>query len=79
MSIFEFDEELYKKSIREEGYEEGYEKGKEQGRVESQEIIDSLRIEIEDLKKRIEEKQCYEFTLKQKIINKDIFFIYIII
>ena len=55
MSIFEFDEELYKKSIREEGYEEGYEKGEEkgiekgleQGRAESRAKIEQKDAEIE--------------------------------
>ncbi|MBQ9200205.1 MAG: hypothetical protein IJ141_08510 [Lachnospiraceae bacterium] len=51
MSIFEFDEELYKKSIREEGYEEGFEKGIEKGRAENQAIINSQKAEIEQLKK----------------------------
>ncbi|MBQ8913374.1 MAG: hypothetical protein IJ054_04935 [Lachnospiraceae bacterium] len=57
MSIFEFDEELYKKSIREESFEAGLEKGLEQGRAESQAIIDSQKAEIERLKKLLNEVQ----------------------
>ena len=60
MSIFEFDEELYKKSIREEGYEEGIEKGIEkglkQGREESRSILEQKDAEIELLKKLLAEK-----------------------
>ncbi len=63
MSIFEFDEELYKKSIREEGYEEGIEKGLKQGREESRSIIEQRNneikqkdAEIERLKKMLEER-----------------------
>ena len=63
MSIFEFDEELYKKSIREEGYEEGIEKGLKQGREESRSIIEQRNneikqkdAEIERLKKMLEKR-----------------------
>ena len=63
MGIFEFDEELYKKSIREEGFEAGLEQGLEQGRAESQAIIDNQKsalaekdAEIERLKKQLAEK-----------------------
>ncbi|MBQ8913640.1 MAG: hypothetical protein IJ054_06310 [Lachnospiraceae bacterium] len=52
MSIFEFDEELYKKSIREEGYEEGLEKG----RAESQAKIEQKDAEIEQLRKLLAQK-----------------------
>ncbi len=31
MSIFEYDEELHKRTLREEGYEEGLEQGKSEG------------------------------------------------
>ena len=61
MSIFEFDEELYKKSIREEGYDEGFEKGIEKGiekgRAESQAIIDNQKAEIDRLKKLLSSKE----------------------
>ena len=69
MSIFEFDEELYKKSIREEGYEDGYEKGIEdgiekgiekglqQGRDESRSVIEQKDAEIERLKKQLASKE----------------------
>ena len=57
MSIFEFDEELYKKSIREEGYEDGYEKGLQQGRDESRNVIEQKDAEIERLKKLLVSKE----------------------
>ncbi|MBQ9198712.1 MAG: hypothetical protein IJ141_00850 [Lachnospiraceae bacterium] len=57
MSIFEFDEELYKKSIREESFEAGLEKGLEQGRAESRAVIEQKDAEIERLKKLLKEKQ----------------------
>ncbi|MBQ9610837.1 MAG: hypothetical protein IJV15_15560, partial [Lachnospiraceae bacterium] len=54
MSIFEYDEELHKKTLLQEGYEEGYDiglsDGIEQGRKESRE-------EIERLKKLLAEKE----------------------
>ncbi|MBQ8913706.1 MAG: hypothetical protein IJ054_06650 [Lachnospiraceae bacterium] len=58
MSIFEYDEELHKKTLLQEGYEEGYdiglsdgiEQGIEQGRKEARE-------EIERLKKLLAEKE----------------------
>ena len=63
MSIFEFDEELYKKSIREEGYEDGYKKGLQQGHDESRNAIEQKDAaikqkdaEIERLKKQLESK-----------------------
>ena len=52
MSIFEFDEELYKKSIREEGYEDGL----QQGREESRSVIEQKDAEIERLKKQLASK-----------------------
>ncbi|MBQ9608192.1 MAG: hypothetical protein IJV15_01950 [Lachnospiraceae bacterium] len=67
MSIFEFDEELYKKSIREEGYEDGYNAGVEESKktiaqkdetiVNMQAELESQRAEIEQLKKLLKEKQ----------------------
>jgi len=63
MSIFEFDEELYKKSIREEGYEDGYKKGLQQGHDESRNAIEQKDAaikqkdaEIERLKKQLSSK-----------------------
>ena len=53
MSIFEFDEELYKKSIREEGYEDGL----QQGREESRSVIEQKDAEIERLKKQLASKE----------------------
>ena len=64
MSIFEFDEELYKKAIKEEGYEDGYkegmekgmEKGIEKGIAQSQELLAKKDEEIAQLKKLLAEK-----------------------
>ena len=65
MSIFEFDEELYKKSIREESFEAGLQKGLEQGRAESRAVIEQKDAEIERLKKLLKENNNTEQFLKQ--------------
>ena len=66
MSIFEFDEELYKKSIREEGFEDGYNAGVEESKkaiakkyetiVSMQTELENQRAEIEQLKKLLGRK-----------------------
>ncbi len=66
MSIFEYDEELHKRTLREEGYEEGLEQGKseemKQGRSEGMaqgkmegilEILEELGSIPEEIKNKI--------------------------
>ncbi len=39
MSIFEYDEELHERTLREEGYEEGLEQGLEYGKAIGQSLF----------------------------------------
>ena len=58
MSIFEFDEELYKKSIREEGFEDGYNAGVEESKktiAQKDETIVNMQAELENQKAEIEQ------------------------
>ena len=75
MSIFEFDEELYKKSIREEGYEDGYkngiEKGLQQGRDESRNVIEQKAAELEQKDDAIKQKDAEIERLKKLLESKD--------
>ena len=67
MSIFEYDEELHKKTLLAEGYEDGYNAGVEESKkaieeskktiAEKDEAIVSMQAEIEQLKKLLGEKE----------------------
>ena len=56
MSIFEYDEELHKKTLLSEGYEDGYEDGYEAGIAKQAAEIKKLKDEIENLKKELSSK-----------------------
>ncbi len=71
MSIFEFDEELYKKSIREEGYEDGYKKGLQQGRDESRNVIEQKAAELEQKDDAIKQKDAEIERMKKLLESKD--------
>ena len=71
MSIFEFDEELYKKSIREEGYEDGYKKGLQQGHDESRSVIKQKDVEIKQKDAAIKQKDAEIERLKKQLESKD--------
>lgn len=62
MSIFEYDEELHKRTLRKEGYEEGLEQGMLQGMKQGRkqgmeqavlELLEGLGSVPEDIKKRV--------------------------
>ena len=72
MSIFEFDEELYKKSIREEGYEDGYKKGLQQGHDESRNAIEQKDAELEQKDAAIKQKEAEIEWLKKQLASKNI-------
>lgn len=64
MSIFEYDEELHKKTLRAEGYEDGFKEGFDSGHKEGFEAgaaskeseNQRLREEIKELKKQLNSK-----------------------
>ena len=61
MSIFEYDEELHKRTLREEGYEEGLEQGLKRGKAEAiLELLEDLGNIPEDLRKRILSEKSLE-------------------
>lgn len=57
MSIFEYDEELHKRTLREEGYEEGLKRGKAESILELLEELGSIS---EDLRKKILSEKSLE-------------------
>lgn len=70
MSIFEYDEELHKKTLKEEGFEEGFEEGLSQGRAESQVIIDNQKTKIDNQKAEIDNQKAEIESLKKLLAEK---------
>ena len=65
MSIFEYDEELHKRTLREEGYEEGMACGMERGRSEGK-----AEGKAEDILELLEELGRISEEIRQKILSE---------
>ena len=66
MSIFEYDEELHKKTLLAEGYEDGYNAGVE----ESKKVIEENKRTIEESKRTIAEKDEAISSMQAEIYDK---------
>ena len=61
MSIFEYDEELHKKTLLEEGYEKGLERGRTEGKAEGRaEAILNLLEDLGAVPTNVEQTICAE-------------------